>query len=213
MSDPVPPGSGEDKAPAAESPPQPAPTRSDGGVKEQLEAIQRAERMQMQATQPPTMEAQIAVLPQKARAWIRAHPDYWTDKHKNRQLTGLHGYLTDTKGLRPFSQEYFDRLENELGLREPDHGRDRKPQAPEQPRERAPIVQAPPRSVPYAAPVTRGAPSVAGGSIAEKVVLSPTEVDMAHRSYQHLPKEQAEKLYWQMKVRMLKAKAAGEIQS
>jgi hypothetical protein len=192
----------EDEAPAASSPAQPAPTPSDnGGVKEQLEAIQRAERMQMQAAQPPTIEAQIAVLPQEAQAWLRAHPDYWADKAKNRKLSGLHGYLTDTKGIAPFSTEYFDRLESELGLR-------REPAEPvvEKP------APAPPRSVPYAAPVTRGAPDLSSGrSMPQRITLDPSEVEMAHLSYRELPKPEAERLYAQMKARLMKAKAAGEI--
>jgi hypothetical protein len=211
MSDPVPPGAGADEAPAAiADSPQPAPTL-DGGVKEQLEAIQRAERMQREmAAQPQpqprrSLEDQIAALPAEAKAWVRAHPDYWTDPAKNKSLSSLHGFLVDTKRLQPFSTEYFDRLEAELGLKEPAEP------APET--KRAPIVQAPPRSVPYAAPVTRGAPSVSGGSVAQKVILSPEEVQMAHMAYRDLPPEKAERLYWEMKVRMVRAKANGEIQS
>jgi len=36
--------------------------------------------------------------------------------------------------------------------------------------------------MPHVAPVTRDAPSVAGGSVAQKVVLSPEERQMAHMS-------------------------------
>ena len=46
-----------------------------------------------------------------------------------------------------------------------------------------------------------------------RVVLLPHEVEMAHLSYRELPPEKAERLYWEMKVRMVRAKAAGEIQS
>jgi hypothetical protein len=209
MPTPVPPGAGEGEAPAVatvDNPRQSAPTLEERGpVADALEQIKRAEQLQQRMAQPPSMDAQIAVLPQEAQAWLRAHPEYWTDQQKNRKLHGLHGYLTDTKGLRPFSTEYFDRLETELGLR-------REPIEPvvEKP---APIAPAPPRSVPYAAPVTRGAPSVGGGSIAQKIVLSPEEVQMAHMSYRDLPPEKAERLYAEMKRRMVLAKAAGEIQS
>jgi hypothetical protein len=73
-------------------------------------------------------------------------------------------------------------------------------------------MQAPPRSVPYAAPVTRGAPDLSSGrSVPQRITLDPSEVEMAHLSYRELPKPEAERLYAQMKARLMKAKAAGEI--
>jgi hypothetical protein len=91
----------------------------------------------------------------------------------------------------------------ELGLRaQPDHSRDQIVQAPEPPR----------RSVPYAAPVTRGAPNLSeGGKVPTRIDLSPEERDMARRSYQNLPADQAERLYADMKRRMLIAKANGTL--
>jgi hypothetical protein len=188
---------------------RPAPASSDSPVADALRAIQKAERLQQEMAQPqpaPSFEAQISVLPRAAQDWVRDHPEFWTNKHKNKQLVGLHGYLTDTKGLAPFSREYFDRLESELGL-------SRTEPAPEPPKP-APIVQAPPRSVPYAAPVTRGAPNIsAGGSVPTTITLSIEERDMARRSYQSMPPAEAERLYAEMKRRMLISKANGTIQS
>jgi hypothetical protein len=187
---------------------------SDSPVRDALGAIERAEQMQREMAQPrpaPDFESQIAQLPDDAKAWLRAHPDYWTDKQKNRQLTGLHGYLVDTRGLAPFSEQYFDRLESELGLRrDPIEPAGFQAAQDPEPR-RAPIVQAPPRSMPISAPVSRAAPSIsAGGAVPTSITLSPEERQMARLSYRDLPPEQAERLYSEMKRRLLVAKANGE---
>jgi hypothetical protein len=196
MSDPVTPRSGEGEAPAAVGAAQPAPTGDDDSpVKRQLEAIKRAEDLQRQMVQRPAptdMESQMSAagLPDQAKAWMRAQPEYWTDQQKNSEINSLHGYLTNNKRIAPFSREYFDRLEGELGMR------------PEPPR----------RSVAYAAPVTRGAPNLSeGGKVPSTITLTPEERDMARRSYTWLPPAEAERLFAEMKRKMLIAKANGTL--
>jgi hypothetical protein len=192
----------------------PAPTADDDSpIKRQLEAIQRAEELQWQMAQrqaPTDMEGQMAQagLRDEAKAWMRTHPEYWTDRAKNSEINTLHGYLTNNKRIAPFSREYFDKLESELGIRSGPP----KPSA-ELDREIARSDDSPPRrSVPYAAPVTRGAPNLSEGSkVPTRIDLSPEERDMARRSYQNLPADQAERLYADMKRRMLIAKANGTL--
>jgi hypothetical protein len=89
-------------------------------------------------------------------------------------------------------------------------------QAAAQPSEPEPkpasIEPAPKRSVPYAAPVTRGAPSISSGTaIPTTVTLSPEERSMARLSYRDLPPAEAERLCADMKRRMIVAKANGTL--
>jgi hypothetical protein len=92
---------------------------------------------------PTDMEGQMSAagLPDPAKAWMRVHPEYWTDRAKNSEINTLHGYLTNNKRIKPFSEEYFDELESELGLRSAAGGfQAAQERQPEMPR----------RSVPYA---------------------------------------------------------------
>ena len=70
------------------------------------------------------------------------------------------------------------------------------------------------RSVPIAAPISREVPSVRNGSrVVEDTRLSPVEREIAHVSFPHLPKDQAEYQYFLNRKRMNAMKASGEIQS
>jgi hypothetical protein len=65
---------------------------------------------------PPVLdfEAQVSGLPEVAKAWLRAHPEYWIDPDKYRQLEVAHAYVTEIKRLTVFSKEYFGELEARL---------------------------------------------------------------------------------------------------
>jgi hypothetical protein len=54
------------------------------------------------------LEAEIRMLPEPAKAWLRLHPDYWTDPAKAFQLQELHKELA---GVPEFSDEYFNKLD------------------------------------------------------------------------------------------------------
>jgi hypothetical protein len=70
----------------------------------------------------------------------------------------------------------------------------------------------PRKPIQYSAPVTRGAPSVATGSaMPMRITLSPEERQMAHMAYRDLPPEKAERLYMEMKAKMLKARRDGTL--
>jgi hypothetical protein len=193
----------EGKAPAAPANPQPAPAFDDDPVSNSLEAARRAEELQRQqaAAQPPQLS------PWK-QDFLAAYPELTADEEAA-SLTRYHYLAALRRGIRDDSPEMNEAIlsgfKRMLGAVD---------NASREPEREAPPVNAPepPRkSVPYSAPVTRGAPSVAGGTVAQRIVLSPEEVDMAHRSYRDLPKAQAERLYWEMKTKMLTARRNGTL--
>lgn len=55
-------------------------------------------------------------LPDTAKTWLRAHPDYLTDQRKNSKIQSLHWDVID-EGHSAFSPAYFESLETHLGLR------------------------------------------------------------------------------------------------
>jgi hypothetical protein len=65
---------------------------------------------------PPVLdfEVQVSGLPEIAKTWLRAHPEYWTDPDKYRQLEVAHSFVTGIKRLTVFSKEYFGELEARL---------------------------------------------------------------------------------------------------
>jgi hypothetical protein len=65
---------------------------------------------------PPVLdfETQVSGLPEVAKTWLRAHPEYWSDPDKYRQLEVAHAYVTEIKRLTVFSKEYFGELEARL---------------------------------------------------------------------------------------------------
>jgi hypothetical protein len=65
---------------------------------------------------PPVLdfEAHVSGLPEVAKTWLRAHPEYWTDPDQYRQLEVAHSYVTEIKRLTVFSKEYFGELEARL---------------------------------------------------------------------------------------------------
>ena len=57
-------------------------------------------------------------LPETAKKWLRAHPEYLTDNRKNAKIQSLHWDVID-EGHVPFSDAYYESLEVHLGLRKP----------------------------------------------------------------------------------------------
>lgn len=56
-------------------------------------------------------------LPETAKEWLRAHPEYLRDQRKNSKIQALHWDILD-EGHEPFSKPYFESMEIHLGLRE-----------------------------------------------------------------------------------------------
>jgi hypothetical protein len=85
--------------------------------------------------QPPLDDARarfeqtIGALPEQARDWCRRHPEYVTERRKNAQAQAAH-FAAVSDGIAEWSPEYWDYVEDRLGLRggdggeELDYGRD-----------------------------------------------------------------------------------------
>lgn len=153
----------------------------------------------VQKTQaPPDFEQQISSLPQEAKTWLRAHPDYWNDQSKNLQIQSLHGYLVNIKRIPQFSKEYFDELDVQLGLKQP-----ATQETHQQPRT---------RSMPVTAPVSRDVPGPSGQRQANRITLSPEERAIARTSFtaSDMTDEQKERLYAMNKAKLHRMRANGE---
>ena len=57
-------------------------------------------------------------LPDTAKTWLRKHSEYLTDRRKNAKIQSLHWDVLD-EGHEAFSPEYFDSLEEHLGMKQP----------------------------------------------------------------------------------------------
>jgi hypothetical protein len=62
----------------------------------------------MSPTQFVVVEAKIKYLPEAAKIWFSAHPEYLGDPTKILQLQAAHAYIIKTKHHPAFSKEYLD---------------------------------------------------------------------------------------------------------
>jgi len=166
---------------------------------------QRREQAKTAPQQPsrqtaPDFETQISNLPGDARTWLRAHPDYWSDPQKNRQIQSLHGYLVNVKNIPEFSKEYFDEIDVQLGLKEAPVAQDNPP--PQQPR----------RSMQVSAPVSRDVPNPSGQRSSKSITLSPEQREIARKSFtaSDMTDEQKERLYALNLQKLHRMRANGE---
>jgi hypothetical protein len=91
--------------------------------KEELDAAKRQAEEQAKRPQPqpqprrqPADPLENVNLPDSAKNWLRAHPDFLTDSRKNAKIQALHYDVVD-EGHAPFSTAYFESLEQHLGMR------------------------------------------------------------------------------------------------
>jgi len=200
----------------------PAEEAGKNRLREELRKMENAEVLQRQQ-QPPQQPQQPqepidpvefvlanSGLPERAKAWLREHPEYLLDPEKNAELQFHH--FKARKEAEDFSDGYYGVLERHLGLSnghaetkptpQPTNHAPR-PAAPQ--RQPAPAVR--PSAVPVSAPPTRQAPSMATGRAPNyRAPLTRDELEIAAASGQ-TPEQ-----YQQQKERMLRMKAAGEIQ-
>src|SRR5215475_2203475 len=169
---------------------------------------QRPQRQQQpQQQQPPTIEQIIdgSQIPERAKVWLRAHPDYISDPAKNNQLIKMHN-VAEYQAGGEFTDEYFNRIEVLLGLKQEQRATNGGGVAP------SPIVQR--QAAPVSAPPTREAPSMTTGRAPEsKVHMSKEEVEiaLANKWSEDEPDRKAIERYARNKQKMMKAKANGEI--
>jgi hypothetical protein len=111
---------------------------------------------------------------------------------------------------RPQAAEEADRVKAEEVI---SHAQAMLPDVPIPPAETpamAPLASESRRSVPVSAPVSRDVPT--SGGLREASVdtrLTAEERDVARRSYHYLPPAEAEKLYWQMREKLRRARRDG----
>lgn len=139
-------------------------------------------------------------LPARAKAWLRANPEYLRDPRKNAKIQALHWDILD-EGHDAFSKDYFESLETHLGMREP-------------PRRKEQIVndeddedeQRDERTI-VSAPVSRK--STPGSSVQtdpRKIKLTPAEAEAARMA------GVTEQEYAKNKIRLDKLKKEGHYQ-
>jgi hypothetical protein len=159
------------------------------------QAVQQANHQPRMATEPPptglngrplTVEEIIAntTLPDRAKNWLRRHPDYATDPAKTNRLLVLDEIATHRAGGQ-FTEAYFEQMEDLLGFRRREPTRaeilahlERMPETTTatSPRNAAPLRQRPP-AAPVSAPVHRDPPSMANGRPASQ----PTQLTQEQR--------------------------------
>jgi hypothetical protein len=149
-------------------------------------------RQEVQANNDP-LGLDRSNLPDTAKTWLRSHPEYLTDARKNAKIQSLHWDVVD-EGHAPFSTDYYDSLEQHLGLRERTNSESEP--APARRRE-APIVSA---------PVSRSTPSSGGNRNSDKIELNLEEKEAAKIS------GVTEAEYAKQKKRFVEAKEKGLIQ-
>jgi len=98
---------------------------------------QLAQPQERQQRQLPTVEEIIsnAPLPERAKAWLRDHPEYITDPERNARLQEMH-HVAKYHAGEEYTDSYFDKMEALLGLGSPDvsitveneHSREQSPQ-------------------------------------------------------------------------------------
>lgn len=158
------------------------------------------------AAPPPDFEQKVANLgvPDNAKSWLRQHPELVNDAAKNEELGAAHLYLTKAKKIEPFSQAYFEALDNEFGFKAA-------PAAAPQP-EPQPQPQPQRRSIPMTAPVSRDVPTPSGQRQASsKITLTAEERQIARTSFTapDMTNEQKELAYARNKQRLQQMRANG----
>jgi hypothetical protein len=208
--------------PAAE--PGPADEAAKTALRQRLQEMENAEALQREAAvaqqhpqfaaepqeqQMPTAEGIIegSGLPENAKSWLRAHPEYVSDPIKNAQMQKMHNVAEYQAGSE-FTERYFDRMEILLGLRQeqPRQVQERPVTNAAPATDRVPLRRAP-AGPPVSAPPTREPPSMATGkSRSFRQPLTADELHIAQACGQTPEQYQAEK------EKMLRLKASGVIQ-
>jgi hypothetical protein len=236
IADPVQPSPPADHAAAASSP------ADDGNpLARALEATRRAEDLQRQhlapQRQPTEHERFVDGLPglsDRKRSFLKANPDLTRQdiaavagRHYHAALGAgiaddtdeIERYILDNvqrdiehhrdltaANARPTPENYqAHQGAQQLGREAESIAAEMMPQQPAPP-------PAPRRSMPISAPVSRDIPMASGERRPGQITLNPDERFIAHTSFPHLPKTEAELAYARNKRRMLQMKANGEIQ-
>jgi hypothetical protein len=194
---------------------QPAASHDDDPVKRGLAEIKRAEELHRQQPQP-----QQPQLSQFKLDFLAAYPELVKDEEAT-TLTRYHYLSALRRGIPDDSPQMNEailsgwRRMSAAHMPAPDAHRQARSDAIE--READQMDELAPTSASMkapkftSAPVSRNIPSASGGSVPMRITLSPEERDVARKSYSHLPPADAERLYHDMKRKMLIARANGTL--
>lgn len=148
------------------------------------------------APSDPVEQFASALSPASA-TWVRAHPEFVRDSHKNRQMIAAHE-LALARGHKADTAEYFASVEKTLDLTAPviakiDLLADASADA-------AQVVGG--RAAPAAAPVSRS--NGAHGNRSGSITITREQADFAHTSFPDLSPEKAEQEYARQLVALRK---------
>lgn len=145
--------------------------------------LEKRPKVEVPRMADPVEEFASRLSPQSSQ-WVKAHPEYVTNPALNRQMLGAHE-LAMGRGLQADTPQYFDYIENVLGIQQ------------DTPKESSEPVQAPSggrQTAPSPAPVSRAA-STNGASRPNVIRLNEAEremADMMGMTYQEYAKNKLE---------------------
>jgi hypothetical protein len=105
---------------------EPVEQAARAAMKDRITELERAEAISQQPQppqfasepqEPSPLEQILATVPEGARGWLRAHPEYLGDPEKNAQIRHAHLVAARETGDEEFGPHYYERLEHHLGLR------------------------------------------------------------------------------------------------
>jgi hypothetical protein len=165
--------------------------------------------------QQPSAEQIIAgsPLPDRAKDWLRQHPEYVTDPIKNAQLQKLHN-VAEYQAGGEWTDGYFDRINVLLGFKQEQLQQPNSNRA--QPTAQTVVRRQYAAGPSVSAPPTREAPSMttgrAFGHMQQQLNKDEREIAWASRPHDNMTRQEAEAQYLANKRKMLAMKAAGELQ-
>lgn len=163
--------------------------------KEELEARKKAQPTEQQQQQQRVSSDPIdnLNLPDTAKDWLRAHPQFLTDPRRNSKLQAAHWDVLD-EGLDAYSPAYFERIEEVVGLKKAEPGepgeRNREEEIREEEQRRNDKNER--RTSIMSAPVSRQTPAANGSRRTTQIHLTREEreaADMAGISYAEYHKQ------------------------
>jgi hypothetical protein len=148
--------------------------------------IERENRQQPRYADEPrqqqTTEAVIAntQLPERAKTWLREHPEYITDPSKNATIISLHDVAKRQAGGSEWTDEYFTKMENLLGINPRVQSNRDNQSVRAAPRNSAPVRRQQYSGPPVSAPISREPPSMTTGRPQSfRAPLTRAEVEIA----------------------------------
>jgi hypothetical protein len=203
----------------------PAEEAGKAALRQRLQEMERADQLSRQAArppsqyatepqqsqEPPTLEQQIAHLPERAKGWYRRDPKLLSDPERAAQVQYVHHVVCRELGGEGTEDAYFHRMEAMLfpsatnGQAQQHRPIESRPSAPAAPPRSEPVRQQR-QSAPVSAPPSREPASMSTGRPQSfRAPLTAEEIDIARAS--GITPER----YAQEKEKMLRMKAAGQL--